>query len=172
VPAWVYSNLERWHTLSFLRTRATLDMLRGLRKRALEPEKIAALIGVIEHDLGYRLHQAVQRAKIDLSKSERAEFVLDTDLVHLRAPLSRADFEQWIAPELARMEESLDELLVATGVASRDVDRVFLTGGSSLVPAVRRIFTNRFGEERVQSGAAFTSVAHGLALIAQTMRIT
>jgi hypothetical chaperone protein len=167
VPAWVYANLERWHTLSFLRTRATLDMLRGLRKRALEPEKIAALIDVVEHDLGYRLHQAVQRAKIDLSISERAEFILDTDLVHLRAPLSRADFEQWIAPELLRMESSLDDLLSITNIATKDVDRVFLTGGSSLVPAVRRIFTSRFGEERVQSGAAFTSVAHGLALIAQ-----
>ena len=172
VPAWVYSNLERWHTLSFLRTRATLDMLRGLRRRALEPEKIAALIGVVEHDLGYRLHQAVQRVKIDLSINEQAEFVLDTDLVHLRAPLSRADFEQWIAPELARMEASLDDLLTITGVEAQNVNRVFLTGGSSLVPAVRRIFSSRFGEHRVQSGAAFTSVAHGLALIAQTMRIT
>ena len=48
------------------------------------------------------------------------------------------------------------------------VDRVFLTGGTSLVPAVRRVFTARFGEDRVGSGEAFTSVAHGLALMAQT----
>jgi hypothetical chaperone protein len=168
VPAWVYANLERWHTLSFLRTRATLDMLRGLHKRALEPDKIAALVDVIEYDLGYRLHQSVQRAKIDLSASETAEFVLDTDLAHLRAPLTRADFEQWISPELRRMESSLDELLITTNIPAENVDRVFLTGGSSLVPAVRRIFTARFGEDRVQSGAPFTSVAHGLALIAQS----
>jgi hypothetical chaperone protein len=167
VPAWVYANLERWHTLSFLRTRATMDMLRGLHKRALEPEKIAALIDVVEHDLGYRLHQAVQRVKIDLSTNTHAEFVLDTDLAHLRAPLSRADFEQWITPELARIEASLDDLLTTTGIVPKSVDRVFLTGGSSLVPAVRRIFTNRFGEDCVQSGEAFTSVAHGLALIAR-----
>jgi hypothetical chaperone protein len=44
------------------------------------------------------------------------------------------------------------------------VDRVFLTGGSSLVPAVRRIFEDRFGAERVQTGDEFTSVARGLAL--------
>lgn len=167
VPAWVYANLERWHTLSFLRTRATLDMLRGLQRRALEPDKIAALLDIIEHDLGYRLHQSVQRVKIDLSASDHAEFVLDTGFVHLRAPLSRTDFEQWIAPELQRMEASLDELLSATSITPQEVDRVFLTGGSSLVPAVRRSFTSRFGEDRVQSGAAFTSVAHGLALIAQ-----
>jgi hypothetical chaperone protein len=44
------------------------------------------------------------------------------------------------------------------------VDKVFLTGGSSFVPAVRRIFEERFGAARIQSGNEFTSVARGLAL--------
>jgi hypothetical chaperone protein len=41
---------------------------------------------------------------------------------------------------------------------------VFLTGGSSFVPAVRRIFTARFGAEKIRTGDEFTSVARGLAL--------
>lgn len=166
VPAWVYAHLERWHTLSFLRTQAVRDMLRAARKSALEPDKIAALIAVVEHDLGYRLHQAVQRVKTDLSTLHRTEFVLDAEALHLRTPVTRPDFEHWIAPELARMEANLDDLLRRTGTDPARVDRVFLTGGTSLVPAVRRVFTDRFGEDRVQSGEAFTSVAHGLALIA------
>jgi hypothetical chaperone protein len=32
------------------------------------------------------------------------------------------------------------------------------------VPAVRRIFSSRFGEQNVRSGGEFTSVARGLAL--------
>ena len=167
LPAWIYSNLERWHTLSFLRTHAVRDMLRAAEKRALEPEKIRALRTVVDHDLGYRLHQAVQRLKIDLSTQQEAEFVLDAEVVHLRVPVRREAFEQWIAPELARMESSLDELLRNTGVLRNEVDRVFLTGGTSLVPAVRRVFTARFGEDRVGSGDAFTSVAHGLTVMAQ-----
>ena len=167
LPAWVYANLERWHTLSFLRTHAVREMLRTTQKRALEPEKIAALAAVVEHDLGYQLHQAVQRVKLDLSVQEEAEFVLDTDALHLRTSVHRSSFEAWIAPELARMEASLDDLLRSSGVLPSEVDRVFLTGGSSLVPAVRRVFTDRFSEDRVGSGDAFTSVAHGLALMAQ-----
>lgn len=167
LPAWVYANLERWHTLSFLRTRAAMEMLRTAEKRASDPEKIEALTTIVEHDLGYRLHEAVQRVKIDLSEREQAEFVLDTDILHLRAPVTRAEFEQWIAPDVARMETGLEELLRITGVAPSQVDRVFLTGGTSLVPAVRHIFTQRFGEDRVQSGEAFTSVAYGLALMAE-----
>jgi hypothetical chaperone protein len=45
------------------------------------------------------------------------------------------------------------------------VDRVFLTGGSSLVPAVRRLFAERFGEDRLAGGGEFVSVAEGLALM-------
>ena len=45
------------------------------------------------------------------------------------------------------------------------IDRVFLTGGSSLIPAIRAMFTVRFGEERIATGGELTSIAHGLALI-------
>ncbi len=170
LPAWVYTNLERWHMLSFLRTRATMDMLRAAKRRAPEPEQVSALITIVEHDLGYRLHQAVQHVKVDLSHRAEAEFVLDTDLLHLRAEVTRKQFEQWIAPELARIEGSLDDLLQKTAISPTHVDRVFLTGGTSLVPAVRHIFNQRFGEDRVQSGEAFTSVAYGLALMADARR--
>ena len=167
LPAWVYANLERWHTLSFLRTQAVREMLRSAQKRALEPEKIQALTAVIDHDLGFRLHGAVQRLKIDLSTHEQATFALETEAVQLTAPVRRSDFEHWIAPDLARMEASLEEVLHASGVAASAVDRVFLTGGTSLVPAVYRLFTDRFGHSRVGSGDAFTSVAHGLSLMAE-----
>ena len=167
LPAWIYANLERWHTLSFLRTRNVTELLRTAHKRALEPEKIALLQAVVEHDLGYRLHQAVQRVKIDLSSAMETEFVLDAETVHLRAPVTRAEFEGWIAPELQRIRTSLDDLLEKTNAAAATVDRVFLTGGTSLVPAVRQVFKERFGEGRVIGGEAFTSVAHGLALMAE-----
>jgi hypothetical chaperone protein len=55
-------------------------------------------------------------------------------------------------------------LLHKTGTAAKDVDMVFLTGGSSFVPAVRRIFESRFGAQKIRSGDEFTSVARGLAL--------
>jgi hypothetical chaperone protein len=57
----------------------------------------------------------------------------------------------------------VDGLLASTGVAPKDVDAVFLTGGSSFVPAVRRIFQSRFGTTKIRAGHEFTSVAMGLA---------
>lgn len=169
VPAWIYANLERWHYLSFLRTNNVREILKSARARALEPEKIEALIAVIDGDLGYQLHQAVQQVKFELSHAERAEFRFRdgnaySSHVDLRIPVARADFEAWIAEELSDIEGAVDSLLNQTGVSPRDVDRVFLTGGSSFVPAVRRIFVSRFGEDRIRGGNEFTSVAQGLAL--------
>ena len=42
---------------------------------------------------------------------------------------------------------------------------MFLTGGTSFVPAVRGLFERRFGAEKVSGGGEFVSVAEGLALI-------
>jgi hypothetical chaperone protein len=42
---------------------------------------------------------------------------------------------------------------------------VFLTGGTAFVPAVRRLFAERFGAGRMAGGGEFVSVAEGLALM-------
>jgi hypothetical chaperone protein len=164
VPAWIYANLERWHYLSFLRTNNVREILKSARIRAIEPEKIQALISLIEEDLGYQLHQAVQRLKFELSRNQAAEFRFRDGSMDLRMPVKRREFESWIACDLEMIEESIDKLLKTSGIDPRSVDRVFLTGGSSFVPAVRRIFETRFGKDRIRGGNEFTSVAHGLAL--------
>jgi len=164
VPAWIYANLERWHYLSFLRTNNVREILKSARIRALEPEKIAALIALIDEDLGYQLHQAVQQVKFELSRSDAAEFRFRDGSMDLRIPVTRREFESWIANDLQVIEESIDKLLKTSGIDPRSVDRVFLTGGSSFVPAVRHIFETRFGKDRIRGGNEFTSVAHGLAL--------
>jgi hypothetical chaperone protein len=167
VPAWIYANLERWHYLSFLRTRNVMEILRGARMRALEPDKIEALVALIEEDLGYQLHQAVQRLKFELSDADDAEFHFRDGSLDLRIAVTRSEFESWIEEELEAVERSVDSLLETSGIHPREVDGVFLTGGSSFVPAVRRIFMTRFGENRIRSGNELTSVAYGLALRAQ-----
>jgi hypothetical chaperone protein len=164
VPAWIYANLERWHYLSFLKTRNVTEILRGARARAAEPEKIAALITLIDEDLGYQLHQAVQRLKVELSRQAVGTFRFRDGSMEIEAQVARADFESWIAPELQAIEETVDSLLENAGTAADKIDRVFLTGGTSFVPAVRGIFERRFGSGRVRTGDEFTSVARGLAL--------
>ena len=61
----------------------------------------------------------------------------------------------------------MDQALTRAGTAPEAIDRVFLTGGSSLIPAIRTLFSRRFGEERIATGGELTSIAHGLALIGE-----
>jgi hypothetical chaperone protein len=79
-----------------------------------------------------------------------------------------ADGFSWIQPDLAAIEQAIAEVMTSSGVNDFAVDRVFLTGGSSLVPAVRRIFERRFGQDRITAGNEFPSVASGLALRARS----
>lgn len=166
VPNWVYAKLERWHHLSFLRGRDVTHMLKSVRAQALEPERIAALLHIIEENLGFPLHRSVQAAKCALSESSEATFQFTHGSLEIEGAVTRAEFEQWIGEELNAIEQCVDGLLAASGVDASAVDMVFLTGGSSFVPAVRRIFETRFGASRIRTGNEFTSVAYGLAVIA------
>jgi len=61
VPAWIYAK-PRTVALPFVPEDA--KRYRDIEERAgaaQEPEKIAALINLVDEDLGYQLHQAVQR---------------------------------------------------------------------------------------------------------------
>ncbi len=164
VPNWVYAKLERWHHLSFLRTSAVMNMLQSSRAMAFEAERIDSLIHIIREDLGYHLHRSVQKTKSALSAAPSARFQFSDGVIEIDAVVHRSDFEIWIGEELAAIEGCVDGLLKACGAAATDVDRVFLTGGTSFVPAVRKIFEKRFGRDRIRAGNEFTSVARGLAL--------
>jgi hypothetical chaperone protein len=166
VPNWVYAKLEHWHHLSLLRTSSVMNMLKGSKATAFEPQKIESLLHLIREDLGYELHRAVQKVKCALSTDPSASFRFSDGIIEIEAAVQRADFEEWIGGEIAQIESCVDSLMAASGASPKDVDRVFLTGGSSFVPAVRRLFETRFGPDKIRSGNEFTSVARGLALTA------
>jgi hypothetical chaperone protein len=169
VPTWLYDRVERWEQLSFLKSRETNELLRKLAHEALEPAKIAALVHLVEDDLGFALHGAVERAKRALSAADTAVFRFTDGSIDLGAAVSREGFERWIASEIDAIAACVDGLLSSSGLAPGDVATVFLTGGSSFVPAVRRIFADRFGADRLRGGEELTTVATGLALRARAI---
>jgi hypothetical chaperone protein len=161
VPAWLYGHLRRWHYLSFLRDEATLRLLDRVTRGALEPARLGRLVRVVEDDLGLVLHRAVEGAKVRLSASDADRIALDA--IDLDLPIARTGFEAWIGDDLAAIEQVLDDVLARAGVAERDIDRVFATGGTSLVPVVRARLAARFGDAKLVGGEELTSVAWGLA---------
>ncbi|MHA6722377.1 Hsp70 family protein [Sphingomonas sp. RS2018] len=165
IPGGWFADFADWSRLALMRNRRTLDELGRLQRQALEPEPIGRMIALIEHEQGFPLYDAVGRLKRALSTQECAEFRFEGGGVEIAAEVRRTEFEEWIAYDLHRIEAAMDGALAAAGIGPDAIDRIFLTGGSSLIPAIRALFDRRFGSERIATGGELTSIAHGLALI-------
>lgn len=166
-PSWIYENLKRWHQLSFLNTFKTRKMLEDIGPTSDAPDDIAALLHLIVENRGFDMYRAVEAAKVQLSVHEKTKLSFRSGLISIESDVARTDFNQWIAPELEAIAECVDQLMTKANIVTAKVDRVFLTGGSSFIPAVRDIFATRFGAEKLAGGGELTSVATGLALSAR-----
>ncbi len=172
VPAEWYSAFGLWHRLSLMRTPRMQRDIAEVRRTASHPERLDHLWRLIEDEQGYGLYRAVSEAKAALSASEGTVLRFAHGGFVLERAIERAEFEEWIARDLARLDVTIDAALADAGVSPSAVDRVFLTGGTAFVPAVRGLFERRFGAAAISGGGEFVSVAEGLALIgADRMRL-
>jgi hypothetical chaperone protein len=165
IPGHYYANFARWNQLAVMKTPETLRELRKLVRDADDPDALELFLEVIEEDLGFPLYRAVNMTKRALSESDTARLAFAGGGLTIDTKVARADFERWIADDVTRIATTLDEALASAGCGIADIDRVFLTGGTSSVPALRDMLATRFGAAKLERGDRFLSIAHGLALI-------
>lgn len=163
MPRGLYRDLADWPSINQLYAPASLRLVRELQADAQEPEKLARLRAVAERQLGHRLALAVEEGKIALSHAE--ETLLDLGFVEpcLALPLPRERLDDAVAGERARLAEAVRETLRRAGVPADAVDSVFLTGGSSRVPVLRKAIASVVDPRRFASRDDLLSVALGLA---------
>ena len=123
--------------------------------------KFKRLRELITQNLSYVVFQAIKDFKAELSSAPEA--VLDIPELDVDIRMSRTEFETLIADQLTQVEEALDDTLARADLSREAIDIVLCTGGSSLIPAVRRMLEDHF-PERVVEHDPFTSVAAGLAI--------
>ena len=111
------------------------------------------------------MRKCVERPQMRLSSADAAPLRFKACGVSIDRSITRAEFEGWIAHDLERIDRAVGAALTRAGIAEAQVDKVFLTGGTSFVPAVRRQFEHRFGAEKIETGDQLLSIAYGLALI-------
>lgn len=164
VPVWLYSQLSSWHRTFLLKEPKTMAVLREVKNQASEPDKVAALIHIINENLGYALYRAVEQTKVQLTDTEEGEFIFEHASVHITDRLERWRFESWIQDDIQNIASCVRALFTQHNVNYSDIGSVFLTGGSSFVPYVRRFFARTFGSDKLRGGEELTTVAKGLAL--------
>lgn len=172
VPNTYYKKFSRWHELSMMRHSRDYRELQELARSSLDPDRIGAFLAFLDADAGYPMYRAVSAAKMQLSHADEAVFSLHVPGVDIERKIRRSEFENWIAPELAEIDACVGQALDQAGLEETQVDRVFLTGGSSFVPAVRALFENRFGAAKIETGDQLVSIAYGLSLIGRERDIS
>lgn len=172
LPNGYYANFARWNQLAMMKTSGVLKELNELQRQAVDPAPLLKLIDIIENDLGFALYRSVSAAKIALSSADRAEFRFHHGGLDIGETIARQQFEEWIAEDVEQIAATVDEALKDAKLRSADIDRVFLTGGSSFIPAIWKVFGERFGEARLSTGDQFESIAYGLALIGRSSSLS
>jgi hypothetical chaperone protein len=165
IPLWIYANFSSWHQLSVMNTRQNLRLIDDILKSADNRDAFEGLVHVIRNEEGFSLFQAVSRVKQALTSQETARLQFKAGPVEIDQVVTRSDFERWIAGDLDSIAMTTEQALTRANVRPADITRVFMTGGSSLVPAVREQFARRFGADKLVGGDEFSSVAQGLALM-------
>lgn len=160
LPHWMTRKLLAWNELSMLREKSNLDFLRNAVKTSDKPRELQNLVTLAEENLPFHLYRVVEEAKRQLSEADKAAICFHEADIDIETSLTRAAFERWTAPLREELLRAVDRCLAKA--PGRVPDSVFLTGGSSKIPSLRRTFAERFGEARLREGDAFTSVAAGL----------
>ena len=94
------------------------------------------------------VRKAVIEAKIALSEDESAKLkvALPEGKTYARE-ITRAQFEQLIAPVVARTAGPVKQALKDAGLPPEQIDEVVMVGGSTRIPAVRRLVAGLFDME-------------------------
>jgi hypothetical chaperone protein len=164
VPTSYFYDLATWHRISFLYDPKVLAEVRGVLRDATEPEKIERLLRVLERRQGHELLAGVESAKIELSCTDLATLRLGDSVADFSRQITRAELEQVVADSLQRMRARIDDVLEMAALTPDSVSAVFLTGGATRMPSVRKSIAAAIPTARLIEGDTFGSVATGLAL--------
>jgi len=165
IPSHYYARFQRWSDLSFLRTAETFRELRTLKRMAEDPDALDRLMYIIEEELGFDLYRAVSATKSALSAEHSAVLEFKHGPVQISETITREDFNRWIAEDVAAIDLEVTKLFEESNLTAPQVDHVFLTGGTSFVPAIRELMARRFAGAQFSAEDEFISVAAGLALV-------
>lgn len=166
MPTHLMQAVCQWHRIPFLRDRSTLQSIRSIKRTADNPRLVDNLENLILENKGFLIFQAIERAKKELSSEIEAQVDYHDRGLTISESISRSEFEAAVENDIAAIAACVNKVIADAGINVQDIDKVLLTGGSSFVLAIRRLFEVIFGPDKIIHLDAFTSVAHGLALSA------
>ena len=152
--------------MTTLQHRDVLSFLRDVRAWSLGPEDrqcMEQLLCLVEDALAFRVFDAIEHSKCELSGSTEVTLQFEYPGVQIREDIARSEFEAACERAIGAIVRALDQTVAAAGVSFEDIDVVCCTGGTARVPRIAEALQQRFGEGKVQRLRSFHSVVQGLA---------
>jgi hypothetical chaperone protein len=164
VPVSLFSNICSWEQMNFFNGLRIKKDIEDYYYFSGNNRKFKNLITLIENNLGYSVFQSIERTKITLTNKAEASLSYHQMGIEIEETISRSNYENIIAKDIGRIANYLEEFLQKNNIEARDIDSLFLTGGTSLVGGIQSLFKTTFPHVKLNSGDNFKSVAKGLAL--------
>ena len=166
-PQSIFGDLATWQKIPFLYARETRNAAKELAKYAVEPDKLARLVKVLEDELGHDLAFAVEAGKVaanDPNGTALPEIKLNMLQRGLSLSLPPAMMWAALADMAAQIGKAAEEAITMADVKPDQITRLVFVGGSSLMAVVQHALTSRFPMAEVHRGAALTGIVEGLAI--------
>ena len=168
LPTSHYHELATWHRINQLYKKSVMVELRQIRYEAERRDLVDRLIHIVEGRQGHTIAIAVEQAKIELTTRPATTVGLADLADWAQFSFTRQDLDDAIADAIERVLATVRRLLSDAGAQAGDIDTIFLTGGSSMVPALRDGILSLFPGAAVANSDLLGSVGMGLALDARS----
>ncbi len=122
------------------------------------------LLELIEENLYFDFLKEIIDSKIELSTKSNSEIDMSFFTDKFTTTITKEQFILSTKDEVSKIEERLFDTLKAANLTPNDIDRVLLTGGTTLIPSVKTIYKDIFGEDKLIQKDVFTTVGYGLSL--------
>lgn len=169
MPVSLYYDLTSWHLLNNLYSIKTINNIKDLYLVSEQKHLVNRAIEVLQKQLGHYLLQAAENSKIKLSTSLSDNIDISKVEDNLQVFVSRDNFEAYCYDLIHNLQKKIDTTLSTAGINANQIDSVFLTGGTTLIPAVHHMIKNIFNNARLVSGDIYGSVGKGLAIEASQL---
>jgi hypothetical chaperone protein len=164
VPSRVFFDLATWHLINWLYTPKAMRAAEELRTNYSDPALHARLMKVLHMRLGHRIASDVEAGKIRTSETTEQ---VPVDLAAIEPELAAAFSREQVDADLASLLDDVVrcglDCVQAAGIAAGRLDCVYLTGGSSALPAFQARLGRAFPDAELVVGNLFGGVASGLA---------
>ncbi len=165
LPSHITAGLRSWFGIPNLNNPDDIDFLTTkVRYKCSDQGAIDNLLHLIQKNLGFEMYEAIEKAKIALTKNKSAKIVFKDDPIDIEVEITREEFEEIIRPRVVAVRETVERTIEKAGLTNKDIEVIVRTGGSSLISVFENMLITMFGEEKVVEFDPFTSVAAGLAL--------